>query len=461
MDEIRLQYSIDGSNPVELHLSGSRAIVGSSRQADIHIDSPFLSRQQFVIEVQGGTVYITDLGSSNGTMLNGRTLPPNTRTPWRPGDSLGVANIRFVQQGPATLASNRTVPLAGGSLSLIASPDEIRPGQPSTLTLHYNGDQPQPVYFRAETETDGLEVSLTPSEGFVQPGQSFETTVDVLKRRAYWTGGSFPVTLVALTNSGLDTLTQIMVRVRPRYELLLLLLLLIPAGIVAANLLNDGQPTTQILPTDIPPTDVPTDIPTGAPTDAATATDVPPTEIPSSTPFPTSTLIPTRQPTTPPIIITVIVTQPPVIIFPPPQPPIFIPPPGGGTDGGPNNPPQLSCAGFALTSPFGFIANGVTTFTWNPPTSGGVSLYTLRVTNQENGQSTSASAGGGSTSVSVNTSLNALGQGFNFTWTLTALLQNGQTCSDSSGGQRPFCDGTAYNPCPAAASLPRDDNQIG
>lgn len=55
---------------IELNVVSS-IIVGRSNMCDVYIDDPKLSRQHFAIEHENEAFYITDLKSSNGTMLNG------------------------------------------------------------------------------------------------------------------------------------------------------------------------------------------------------------------------------------------------------------------------------------------------------------------------------------------------------------------------------------------------------
>jgi type VI secretion system protein ImpI len=49
---------------------------------------PSLSRSHCVIEAADGGFTVVDLGSTNGTRLNGRTVPPHLTTPLAPGDRL-------------------------------------------------------------------------------------------------------------------------------------------------------------------------------------------------------------------------------------------------------------------------------------------------------------------------------------------------------------------------------------
>lgn len=57
-----------------------------------------ISRRHALIEQEGNRFYLTDLGSVNGTKLNGRRLPPNERTPLWNGDviELGRSAARLI-----------------------------------------------------------------------------------------------------------------------------------------------------------------------------------------------------------------------------------------------------------------------------------------------------------------------------------------------------------------------------
>lgn len=52
----------------------SSIIIGRSDACDVYVDDTKMSRQHFAIENENGLLMITDLGSTNGTMLNGITI---------------------------------------------------------------------------------------------------------------------------------------------------------------------------------------------------------------------------------------------------------------------------------------------------------------------------------------------------------------------------------------------------
>ena len=73
--KVMMTMSVDGSNEVtrEVDISGS-IIVGRSRACDLYFDDPAMARQNFCIEMNDGRMYIRDLDSTNGTILNGIKL---------------------------------------------------------------------------------------------------------------------------------------------------------------------------------------------------------------------------------------------------------------------------------------------------------------------------------------------------------------------------------------------------
>lgn len=64
--------------------------IGQSSQNDVVLADDSVSRNHARLEYEAGGWRVTDLGSTNGTYLNGDRLPPNVPTPLPYG-----ANIRF------------------------------------------------------------------------------------------------------------------------------------------------------------------------------------------------------------------------------------------------------------------------------------------------------------------------------------------------------------------------------
>lgn len=79
-----------------LDVADNRVLIGRGKTADLRIDDPEVSRQHALMFREAGRTWICDLGSANGTTVNGVRL---TRTPvsLSPGDevSFGPATFSF------------------------------------------------------------------------------------------------------------------------------------------------------------------------------------------------------------------------------------------------------------------------------------------------------------------------------------------------------------------------------
>jgi pSer/pThr/pTyr-binding forkhead associated (FHA) protein len=83
-------------------MDGKRLVIGAagvtmgrSRQCEVTVDDPNVSRQHAEIRPRGGSWVVTDLGSTNGSRLNGRTLEQPAVL--KPGDEieLGTTTLTF------------------------------------------------------------------------------------------------------------------------------------------------------------------------------------------------------------------------------------------------------------------------------------------------------------------------------------------------------------------------------
>lgn len=72
---------------------GAGCTVGRSSDSDVVVDDPYASEFHFRIAVSDGSTVLSDLGSTNGTYLNGRrvTVPTNLGK----GDSIQIGNTIF------------------------------------------------------------------------------------------------------------------------------------------------------------------------------------------------------------------------------------------------------------------------------------------------------------------------------------------------------------------------------
>ena len=68
-------------------------VVGRSPGADIVLGDDFVSGRHLRVSPAGDAVIAEDLGSTNGTLLNGRRL--TTPTTLRPGDTIDIGAVRL------------------------------------------------------------------------------------------------------------------------------------------------------------------------------------------------------------------------------------------------------------------------------------------------------------------------------------------------------------------------------
>ena len=86
----RVRQPIDAPDPVRapdalllldgkrLHVGGRGATIGRSRSCDVVVGDGNVSRQHAEVRLRGDTWVVTDLGSTNGVLLNGRPIRPST-----------------------------------------------------------------------------------------------------------------------------------------------------------------------------------------------------------------------------------------------------------------------------------------------------------------------------------------------------------------------------------------------
>ncbi len=92
---VRLEVSSNKSKVKRVTLR-SDAVIGRGPECNLRIASTQVSRQHCQIIVTDTAVRIRDLGSSNGTFLNGEPLPPNKDVPISSGAQIAIGPVRFV-----------------------------------------------------------------------------------------------------------------------------------------------------------------------------------------------------------------------------------------------------------------------------------------------------------------------------------------------------------------------------
>jgi pSer/pThr/pTyr-binding forkhead associated (FHA) protein len=96
----RLVLSLDGVVLREVNLSKDRTTVGRRSHNDVVIDNLAVSGEHAVIFQSGSDIYLEDLGSTNGTTVNGQPVKKHLL---QPGDTveIGKYRLRYLTDGSA------------------------------------------------------------------------------------------------------------------------------------------------------------------------------------------------------------------------------------------------------------------------------------------------------------------------------------------------------------------------
>jgi pSer/pThr/pTyr-binding forkhead associated (FHA) protein len=100
--------------------------VAGRGEVPLRLDDGFISRQHARFDVQGETVTLTDLGSSNGTFVGERRLEPQAATPLEIGGPLRLGQLELTLERNASATS-----AAGDSTALLQQPAAIVSEQPA------------------------------------------------------------------------------------------------------------------------------------------------------------------------------------------------------------------------------------------------------------------------------------------------------------------------------------------
>ncbi|MGR6965866.1 FtsK/SpoIIIE domain-containing protein [Geodermatophilus sp. URMC 61] len=126
-----------GSSALELHvvagpdagtalaLDRGRHVVGRGSDATVRLTDPDVSRRHVLVEVGAGDLTVRDLGSSNGSRLDGAPLDERSR-PWPSGTPLRLGSSTLRTTGPGS-ARAAVRPGGGGRLQLRPHPRLHRP----------------------------------------------------------------------------------------------------------------------------------------------------------------------------------------------------------------------------------------------------------------------------------------------------------------------------------------------
>lgn len=102
----KLIFSLDGAFLGDILLDKERMTIGRRPSNDIHIDNLAVSGEHAVISTIGNDSFLEDLGSTNGTLVNGKTV---TKHVLQHGDviELGKYQLKYINESAGAQAGGQ------------------------------------------------------------------------------------------------------------------------------------------------------------------------------------------------------------------------------------------------------------------------------------------------------------------------------------------------------------------
>jgi S-DNA-T family DNA segregation ATPase FtsK/SpoIIIE len=121
--ELRVVGGPDAGRSIPL--GRGQHVLGRGSDASVRLDDPDVSRRHVVVDVGGGSISVTDLGSTNGSRLDGVELGTTPRT-WPTGSVLRVGASAMTVTGPGA-APAALDPGSAGRVLVRTAPRMVRP----------------------------------------------------------------------------------------------------------------------------------------------------------------------------------------------------------------------------------------------------------------------------------------------------------------------------------------------
>ena len=146
------------------------AVLGRSFEADLRLDDLAISRRHARIFLIGGSCFIENLGSGNGTIVNGKTIA--APTPLKSGDRIGLAGNIF------QFAAESEPPRESG-VEIVDEPSAAAP--PALETLDVKETSMEAALARRTTEPDALIKAQQRLRAVLEISNAVQTQLDMDK----------------------------------------------------------------------------------------------------------------------------------------------------------------------------------------------------------------------------------------------------------------------------------------
>lgn len=150
----------DTTNSIEHELSEGKTVIGRGADCDIRLISSSVSRKHAQLELTGGALMFFDLGSSNGSFVNGQ--PVTEAVALQNGDQLSMGEIHFAVSSATAAAADANLDDDATQMMAAAKPVSTADSQddpiPSTWSESAGLEQASGTqfgYFDDATDNEG------------------------------------------------------------------------------------------------------------------------------------------------------------------------------------------------------------------------------------------------------------------------------------------------------------------
>ena len=107
--KLTLRYRTDGSEPKDFLIEKEDVLIGRSPECDIQLDDQQVSRFHASLTVGTDELWLLDMDSKNGTLIEDQPIPPNRRVALQSGQSFRLGSYSFQVIVPRAVDPNATV----------------------------------------------------------------------------------------------------------------------------------------------------------------------------------------------------------------------------------------------------------------------------------------------------------------------------------------------------------------
>ncbi len=142
------QFSLHPRDGGRAHPLPAEAVIGREEGCDVFLDDHRISRRHALIKTVGDKVWLEDLGSTNGTYLNGVRLIKGSYA--KAGDEIRFDNVGFTLQGSGFDANKTMI------RPVLKAPEPSTPVKPQQLQR----ERPTPVNKISAAKPEPTESSI-------------------------------------------------------------------------------------------------------------------------------------------------------------------------------------------------------------------------------------------------------------------------------------------------------------